>query len=128
MTAVPHVTALGQIAIACHDVPRATAFYRDVVGLPLLFEVSGLAFFRCGDVRLMLSPAEKPELAPPGSVLYFTTGDLDGATAALRAAGAVIESEPHLIARMSDHELWMSFWRDTEGNYMGFMQEKPLTP
>lgn len=126
MPPTPTITGIGQIAIACHDVPRATAFYRDVVGLPFLFETTGLAFFRCGDVRLMLSRAEQAELAPPGSVLYFKTTDLDGATAALATAGATIEESPHLIAKMPDHELWMSFWRDTEGNFMGFMQERPL--
>jgi methylmalonyl-CoA/ethylmalonyl-CoA epimerase len=124
MSDTPSILGIGQIAIACHDVPRATVFYRDVVGLPFLFETTGLAFFDCGGVRLMLSRVEQPELAPPGSVLYFKTTDLEAATSALAAAGATIEQQPHLIARMSDHELWMSFWRDTEGNMMAFMQEK----
>ena len=120
------VSSIGQIAVVCHDVPRATAFYRDAVGLPFLFETTGLAFFRCGETRLMLSTTEQAELTPPGSVLYFKTSDLDASTSALVAQGATVEREPHLVARMPDHELWMSFWRDTEGNLMAFMQEKPL--
>lgn len=72
MSPTPAITGIGQIAIACHDVRRATAFYRDVVGLPFLFETTGLAFFRCGDVRLMLTRTEQAELAPPGSVLSIS--------------------------------------------------------
>lgn len=124
MSPRPSINNIGQIAIPCHDVARATAFYRDVVGLPFLFAAPNLAFFRCGEVRLMLTPVEQPELAPPGSVVYFRTADLDGATAALAAGGAKVESAPHLITRMPDHELWMSFWRDTEGNLMAFMEER----
>ena len=50
---------IGQIALVVQDVDRATAFYRDVVGLEFLFRAPpGLAFFRCGEVRLMLSLPE----------------------------------------------------------------------
>ncbi len=124
MPDTPSITAIGQIAITCTDVPRATAFYRDAVGLRFLFETSGLAFFDCGGVRLMLSTSEQAELAPPGSVLYFKTGDIESSTSALAATGAKIEGAPHLVARMPDHELWLSFWRDTENNLMAYMQEK----
>ncbi len=51
---------IGQIAVTVGDVPRAIAFYRDTLGIKLLFEVSNLGFFDCGGVRLMLSAAEKP--------------------------------------------------------------------
>lgn len=56
---------VGQIAINVHDVNRATAFYRDILGLPLLFTAGSLAFFDCGGVRLMLTHPEKPEFDHP---------------------------------------------------------------
>ena len=54
------IDGLGQISIIAHDLPRATAFYRDVLGLPLLFTAGVLAFFDCCGVRLFLGPASAP--------------------------------------------------------------------
>ena len=131
----PALTAVGQIAIVAANVPRATAFYRDVLGLAFLFAVPGsdgapaLAFFDAGGVRLMLSPSEPPAdggPAPGTSVVYYRTADLEGTYAAVVARGAAAAGAPHLIARMSDHELWMGFVRDSEGNLLGLMSERPL--
>jgi len=118
---------IGQIAINVHDVPRAVAFYRDVLGLKLLFEVPPkMAFFVCGGVRLMLSLPEGAEYDHPGSILYYKVSDIEGTAAALKARGVVFEDkgEPHLIAKMPDHELWMGFFKDSEGNTLALMEEK----
>ena len=61
------ISRVGQIAINARDIDRATAFYRDKLGLPLLFTAGKLAFFDCGGVRLMLDVAEKPEFDHPSS-------------------------------------------------------------
>ena len=117
------VTGLGQVSVPVRDVARATAFYRDAVGLPLLFEVSGMSFFDCGGVRLMLTVAEGEGLEPPGSVLYFRVQDIRAAHGEMVERGIRFEGEPHMIAAMSDHELWMAFFRDPEGNLMALMAE-----
>ncbi|HEY1013266.1 MAG TPA: VOC family protein [Herpetosiphonaceae bacterium] len=115
---------LGQIALPVEDPERATAFYRDTLGLPHLFSAGPLAFFDCGGVRLMLSP---PEGDGPraGSTLYFKVGDIAAAHAALQARGVAFVDEPHVIAEMADHTLWMVFFRDSEGNLLGLMSEAP---
>jgi methylmalonyl-CoA/ethylmalonyl-CoA epimerase len=118
------ITHLGQIAINTKDVDRAAAFYQDKLGLKLLFKAPpGLAFFDCGGVRLMLSGAEKPEFDHPSSVLYFSVPDIRAAYGRLKAGGVHCEDEPHLIARMPAHDLWMTFFRDTEGNLLALMSE-----
>ncbi len=106
------IQSIGQIAINTRDVQRAVAFYRDALGLDYLFEAGPLAFFMCGDVRLMLSVAESPEFDHPSSVLYFRVDDIHGARAELSGRGVPFDDEPHLIAKMPDHELWMTFFRD----------------
>ena len=118
------ITKLGQIAINAHDVERAAAFYENVMGLKLLFKAPpGLAFFDCGGVRLMLSPPSKPELDHPSSILYFAVPDIQAAHAKMKSAGAKFEDEPHMIAKMPDHDLWMTFFRDSENNLLGLMSE-----
>ncbi len=120
------ISRLGQIAINAHDVERAAAFYQDALGLKLLFKAPpGLAFFDCGGVRLMLARAEKPEFDHPSSVLYFAVADIRAAFGKMKEGGVRFEDEPHLIARMPAHDLWMTFFRDSEGNLMGLMSEVP---
>ena len=118
------ISRIGQIAINAHDVERAAAFYQDMLGLKLLFRAGpGLAFFDCGGVRLMLTRPEKPEFDHPSSILYFTVPDIQAAYAAMKEKAVKFEDEPHMIARMPDHDLWMVFFYDTEGNLMGLMSE-----
>ncbi len=115
--------AIGQIAITVHDLPRAVRFYRDVLGLRFLFEVPTLAFFDAGGVRLMLGVPEDPKFDHPASIIYYRVVDIHAAAARLRARGAILQSEPHLIAKLPDHELWMVFLEDSEGNTLGLMSE-----
>jgi len=118
------ITRLGQVAINAKDVERAAAFYQEKLGLTLLFKAPpGLAFFDCGGVRLMLDRAEKPEFDHPSSVLYFSVPDIQAAYGKLKEGGVHFEDEPHLIARMPTHDLWMTFFRDSEGNLLALMSE-----
>ena len=116
---------IGQIALTISDLDKAVAFYRDRLGLKHLFSAPpGLAFFACGSVRLMLSRPEKPGDGGAGAVLYFKVADIDLAHRALAGRGVSFEAEPHLVARMPDHELWMAFFRDPDRNLLALMCEK----
>lgn len=118
---------IGQISIIVHDLQRAIAFYRDTLGLPLLFTAGNLAFFDCGGVRLMLGPAETPELDHPSSILYFRVPDINAAHQRLIDGGVQIVAPPRLIAPMPTYDLWMSGFRDSEGNILELMSEVPRT-
>ena len=119
------LSRIGQIAINAHDVDRATAFYRDVLGLPHLFRAGQLSFFDCGGVRLMLDKPENPELDHPSSILYFQVTDIQAAFQRLKSAGTKFQDEPHVIARMPQYDLWMTFFRDTEDNLLALMSDVP---
>lgn len=119
------LSAIGQIAMNAHDIPRAVQFYREVLGMRFLFEAPPkMAFFDCAGVRLMLSLPETADYDHPGSVLYFRVGDIEQAHSALKERGVEFKDKPHLIARMPDHELWMTFFKDSEGNTLALMAEK----
>src|SRR5499425_581585 len=85
------LSRIGQIAVNAQDVDRATAFYRDVLGLQHLFRAGQLSFFDCGGVRLMLDKPEKPEFDHPSSVLYFYVADIQATCERLKAAGTKFE-------------------------------------
>ena len=116
---------IGQIAIVCKDVQRAKAFYKDALGLRHLFDAGpNLSFFNCGGVRLMLTPAERPEDDHLSSILYYQIENIEAVQKDLAAKGVSFVNLPHMIAKMPDHELWLSELRDSEGNALALMEEK----
>ena len=119
----PLVRRLSQVSVNVHDVERATAFYRDRLGLRFLFAAGGLAFFDLAGVRLMLSRPEKPEFDHPGSILYLDVADIAAAHREFVARGIHFEDEPHVVAPLANSDLWMAFFRDTEGNLLALQSE-----
>jgi predicted enzyme related to lactoylglutathione lyase len=119
-------TGINQIAIACYDVPRATAFYRDLLGIPFLFESNGIAFLQSGDTRLMLTKPDGEGTGHFNSILYFRTDDIVNSTAYLELNGTTILAPPAMIARLPDREVWVASFKDSEGNVMAFQQEKAI--
>jgi predicted enzyme related to lactoylglutathione lyase len=120
-----HLASLGQIALTVHDIDRAVTFYRDTLGVPHLFTVPPrLAFFDCAGIRLMLGLPEGNNPGHPGAILYFRVTGIEETHQSLVAQGVSFTDAPHLIARMPDHELWMAFFRDPDGNILALMEEK----
>lgn len=120
------VTALGQVALTVSDVERSTAFYRDAVGLRFLFSAGpSLAFLDMGNARLMLSAPEGEFRPGSGAVLYLRVADITAAYDAMRSRGVRFVNEPHLVAPMPDHDLWMCFFRDPDGYALELMSERP---
>src|SRR6266436_4395014 len=113
---------IGQIAVTVGNLDRAVVFYRDTLGMPLLFQVPNMAFFDCGGIRLMLGLAEKPgEIF--SSVIYYRVDQIQQAYEVLSLRGVEFEAKPHLIAKMPDHDLWMAFFRDPDRNLLALMCE-----
>lgn len=124
--ATPGLSRIHQIAQRVHDTDRATAFYRNVLGLPFLFAAPpNLAFFDCAGVRLMLSPPS-PGFDHPASVLYFAVDDIQVTHRALVARGVAFTSAPTKIATLADREVWLAAFADTEGNPLALMSEPRL--
>jgi methylmalonyl-CoA/ethylmalonyl-CoA epimerase len=117
------VTRLGQVSINVNDLDRATSFYRDTLGLTMLFTTGNMSFFDCGGVRLMVTLPEKPEFDHPSSVLYFSVPDIQAAYHQLEARSVRFEGKPHVIAHLPTHDLWMAFFYDSENNLMALMSE-----
>lgn len=121
----PAPLEIGQIAITVSDVAKATAFYRDVLGLKFLFPAGpNLAFLAAGSVRVMLSTPQGHGEPGKNSILYFKVSDIVTTHEAVVARGAKNERAPQLTAKMPDHELWIGFVRDPDGNLVGLMEEK----
>ena len=145
MTAMNNLNKIGQIAIGVSDIDRATAFYRDTLGMRFLFSAPpSMSFFDCGGVRLMLTVPEvgadepkiddvvdlaasddHPRRIAHGNAIYFTVPDVRQATETLRSRGVRFVGEPHVIHRTDTYDLWMSFFTDPDGNTLALMAEVP---
>ena len=120
------ITGIAQIALSVRDLPRATAFYRDALGLKHLFDAPNLAFFDVGGVRLMLS-SHGAEPGNRATLFYLKLDDVTAAHAELAARGVRFEEQPHLVGRTPTAEVWLALCFDPDGNPLGLMSEKPLS-
>ena len=114
---------IGQISISVKDVSRATEFYRDTLGIKFLFQFPGMAFFDCGGLRLYLTAAERPEFDRT-SILYFNVPAIHEAARILTERGVYFDRPPHKLHEDNTRELWMAFFRDSEGNHLALMSER----
>jgi catechol 2,3-dioxygenase-like lactoylglutathione lyase family enzyme len=120
----PGIERIGQIALVVHDLPKAVGFYQGTLGLQMLFQVPPkMAFFDCAGVRLMLSLPEKAEFDHPSSILYFKVPDIQHAYRTMKDRGAAFEGEPHLVAKLETHDLWLAFFKDPDLNFLALMSE-----
>jgi len=116
---------IGQISVNAHDLERATAFYKDKLGMKHLFSVPPkMAFFDCDGIRLMLGTPERPDLDHPSSILYFKVDDIEATYDALVQRGVRFETKPMLVAPMQTYDLWLAEFRDSENNVLALMCEK----
>ena len=121
------ISGIGQIAIAITDLEKSVYFYEKILKLDKLFDVPpNMAFFACGDVRLMMTTLQGPEKDHHTSVIYYKVEDIEAIFDELQALQVDIERAPGMAAKMPDHELWIGFIRDPDGNLVGLMEEKPL--
>ena len=119
------VSHIGQIGVGVADVDRAEDFYGRALGLRKLFRFGDLTFFDCGGVRLLLEKRRESGAPAHGGTIYLRCADLALAVGELTARGVVFDEGPRLIARMDDHDLWMAFFNDPDGNSLALMQEAP---
>ena len=118
------LSTIGQVAVNVKDLPRAIAFYRDSLGMRFLFQAPpALAFFDCGEVRLLLDKAQDKEFDHPSSILYFKVPEIREGYESLKGKGVQFRKEPHVIANMGAYTLWMAFFMDTEGNTLALMSD-----
>ena len=113
---------VAQIAFTVPDWGEAKAFYRDVLEFRFLFDAGTMSFFQCGSVRIMVGEGERPPGAG-GAIVYFRVADLTNTAQMLVSRGVCFVQEPHLVARMKSHDLWMAFLKDPAGNTLGLMSE-----
>jgi methylmalonyl-CoA/ethylmalonyl-CoA epimerase len=117
------ITGLAQVALSVKDVEKATAFYRDVLGLPFLFSAPpGLAFFQVGPTRLMLSAPTEGDVGSHG-ILYYAVTDIQAAFAAVTGRGAAVKEPPRMIAKVGGREVWLAALEDPDGHIVGLMSE-----
>jgi catechol 2,3-dioxygenase-like lactoylglutathione lyase family enzyme len=115
------LSKLAQVALSTRDLPKAIAFYRDVLGLKLNFEVSGMAFFDAGGVSLMIGPAHHKGELQNNTFVYFDAGDWYATEAALTARGLSFTGNAEVIQRHDGKEHALRFFKDPDGNALAIM-------
>lgn len=127
MTGTGLIRSIGQVHISVTDIDRAVSFYRDTLGMPLLFQVPGqpMAFFQCGDVRLYIGVPESEEFRSK-SVHYYRVESIEQAYSELQSRGVEFRDAPHTVFSDGSTELWLAFFQDPDGNHLSLMEERPV--
>ena len=120
-----HLDDIGQIAITVSDLAQAKQFYGEILGMKFLFDAGSMAFFQCASIRLLIGTGEPGATAGTGTILYFRVSDLPAVHRNLRSKDVQFRQEPHLVAHMKTHDLWIAFLSDPSGNLLGLMSEVP---
>lgn len=111
-----------QIALTCTDLDRATKFYRDTLGLPLLFVTNGMAFFDVGGTRLMIAAdASRPATLRPTTVVYFDTPDFEASLERLRASGLPLTGGVEAVQHTDRGDLRLQQFEDPDHNMLAIM-------
>lgn len=104
---------IAQVGIVSADAPRLIAFYRDVLGFPVLFEAGGMTFMQAGGASLMIAGGDEP--VGTDVLLYFEPDDWSAAEAKLAAAGVQFEREAQVVQREAKREHVLRPFHDPEG-------------
>ena len=114
---------IAQVSWPVSDVDRAVEFFRDKLGLTFLFRPhEHMAFFDLAGTRLYV---EKAEDLTKASILYLLCEDVAKAASALERQGVEIASQPHRVAEMPGHDLWMAFFKDPDGHLLALEMQAP---
>ena len=113
-----------QLLIPVDDFERGVAFYRDVLGLGLLFAAPPqMAFFQCGAVRLLVGVTPAGQKVQRGSAIYFVVKDIQAVYASLAGQGVQFKAAPHVVNRSAKSEVWLAEFVDPDGNQLALMSE-----
>src|SRR5205823_6250046 len=118
------LTGILQIAIPPAEIARATAFYGDVLELRFLMDGPNMAFFDCGVVRLYLASVDGAGQPRASDYIYFRTAYIEPQFATYQQRNVKIVSPAHIIAALPNQDLWLLWFRDSEGNLLGIMEER----
>lgn len=119
------LSKITQIALTTRDLEKAVAFYRDVLGLKLMFEVSGMAFFDAGGTSLMLGQAQLDKPLQNNAYVYFDAGDWSATEAALVSRGLKFDRPADIVQRAEGKEHAIRFFKDPDGNALAIMGWRP---
>ena len=122
---MPGIKGMAQVAIASGDPAKLSAYYRDTLGLAVLFEAGGMTFFGAGGVRLMIGPAQGADAGD--KILYFEPEDFAAAEAALAAKGVSFLHQANVLQRDGGRELALRPFRDSEGNQIALLGWRPVS-
>jgi methylmalonyl-CoA/ethylmalonyl-CoA epimerase len=113
---------IAQLLIPVDDFESGVSFYRDVLGLPLLFAAPPqMAFFNCGGLRLLVGVVPPGQKAQRGSAIYFEVPDIHAVYSSLKSAGVTFKGEPHAVNRSPRSELWLAEFTDPDGNQLALL-------
>ena len=108
------LSKIAVVMLGTKDLPRALAFYRDVIGVAVQSEIPGFAFLDGGGVTLALSEpiARAGDHVVGATEVVFSVDGVREAHGALVARGVVFLNEPRQVSG----DKWAAAFTDPDGH------------
>ncbi|MGE0596561.1 MAG: VOC family protein [Hyphomonadaceae bacterium] len=120
--AEPLISHVAQIALTSADPAKLAGWYRDTLGLTVLFEVSGMTFFQTGAARLMIGPNHQDAAIGGEDVtLYFEPRDWSAAELSLEQRGIAFTHPAQVLQQAPGRELALRAFKDPEGHSLALL-------
>jgi catechol 2,3-dioxygenase-like lactoylglutathione lyase family enzyme len=113
---------IGIVMLGVSDLSRSVAYYRDTLGLPVVFASDEFAFLKAGAVTLALRHAAPlPEAREDGRTeLVFTVEDIDRAHERLQERGVAFRIAPRVVTG----DQFAADFRDPDGHVLSIFGQR----
>jgi len=123
MPAELSISSIAHVRVNTHDLERSTAFYRDVLKMPFLFDFPGFAIFDCQGTRIILATPEYPEEDHPSSVIAFRVDNIHEACRVLHERGVEFLGKPKIAFILPEFDLWLCRFYDPDRNILALRSD-----
>ena len=116
------LTGICQIALTSADPGALVAYYRDTLGLAVLFEAGGMTFFQSGATRLMIGPDHhRARIGGEDITVYFEPRDWSATETALEERGVAFTAPAQVLQQAPGRELALRAFKDPEGHSLALL-------
>ncbi|HEX5696918.1 MAG TPA: VOC family protein [Acidimicrobiia bacterium] len=107
---------LSNVILRVSDMESAVAFWRDRVGLHLVWAGDEFAFFAVGDSQLVLNQPEHYERQESDTEVVLEVDDMAAAFTEMREKGVPFEVDPRPVTSDGSRQLLATHFRDPDGH------------
>jgi methylmalonyl-CoA/ethylmalonyl-CoA epimerase len=111
---------IGDIELEVKNIERASDFYKNKLGMSILYADSKSAICDCFGMRFLLTTKSRKANR---AVMFLKVDEIHSAYKILKSRGVEFYDFPKTVVTLPVYTLWLAFFRDIDGNLLCLMKE-----